>query len=333
MRFANFKYITGFWFIFLLMLFYIRAYIHKKRLLQAFFDEKNAPNLISEVNFKRQKIKMAILVLGLSLSILVLMQPQWGYKWQETKQAGIDILFAVDVSKSMLAEDIKPNRFTRSKLAVKDFVHSKHGDRVGLIAFAGSAYLQCPFTNDYSGFMLALDSLSTDTIPRGGTSISSAIKEAISAYDVLDINDKILILITDGEDHEEEALFYAKQAKEKGINIFCIGIGSSEGELIPIMDADGRKTFLRDNEGNVVKSRLNEDLLKQIAFIANGIYVRASGTEFGLDHIYKTRLSALQKTETKEKMKRVYYERFQFPLFAAFLLFIIEALISDKKPS
>ena len=331
MRFESLNYMLGFWVIFFVALFFIRAFKRKNRIMRFFAEKEAIEQLISGVSFKKQKLKMILILAGLLLCVLSLMRPQWGFKWQKTIKSGIDIMFAVDVSKSMLATDIKPDRFTRSKLAVRDLVPKLKGDRVGLIAFAGSAYLQCPFTADYSGFMLALDALDTGTIPRGGTSISSAIKTALDTYKNFYVNDKVLILITDGEDHDADTLKLAEQAKNEGITIFCVGIGTTEGELIPIVDLSGKKTFLRDREQNAVKTRLNENILKRISLMTGGIYVRSSGANFGLEHIYNERLSKMRKTDRETNMSKIYYERYQIPLSAAFLMFIIAAFISDKK--
>jgi Ca-activated chloride channel homolog len=331
MRFGSADYIYGLWAVFAVALFFIWAFRRKMRIMRLFAEKEALGELLREVSFKRQKLKIILILAGLSLCVFALMRPQWGFKWEETVKSGIDIMLAVDVSKSMLATDIKPDRFTRSKLAIRDFVSGLKGDRVGLIAFAGSAYIQCPFTTDYNGFMLALDMLDTDIIPRPGTSISSAIKTALDAYKDLPAGDKVLILITDGEDHDAHTLKLAGQAKDKGITIFCIGIGTSAGELIPVVDTEGKRTFLRDRSQNAVKTRLNEDILKSISLMTGGTYVRSSGADFGLGHVYDERLSMMRKTDRDARMNREYHERYQIPLFTAFLIFITAVFISDKK--
>jgi len=259
------------------------------------------------------------------------MRPQWGFKWQEVNQQGLDILIAIDTSKSMLATDVKPNRLEKSKLAVKDLLKKLKGDRAGLIAFSGTAFLQCPLTSDYNGFMLALDDLNATSIPRGGTSISSAIKVAIDSYEGDQKKYKVLILITDGEDHEGNPVKTAEEAAKKNIRIFCIGIGTTEGDLIQIADNSGKRTFLKDNSGNIVKTSLNETVLKQIAVAANGMYVRSSGTDFGLDVIYDKKLSAMERRDLKARMDKVYYERFQIPLTIALIFLLLEMVITNKK--
>ena len=186
-------------------------------------------------------------------------------------------------------------------------------------------------TVDYNGFMLALNDLSVDTIPRGGTSISSAIEEAVKSYEGGQKEHKALIIITDGEDHEGDPVKLAREAQADGIKIFCIGIGTSEGELIRVADETGKKSFLKDREGNVVKSRLNENALKEISLITGGAYIRSSGGQFGLDVIYDDKLSKMEKREIKAQMSKLHHERFQIPLAVAPLLVMIEPFISDRK--
>lgn len=331
MRFAQSYYTFGFWIVLGLALFFIWALRSKKRAMRKFAEDKLLDEIAASVNFKRQTMKSLGIIVVLILSVLALMRPQWGFQWQEVKRKGLDILIAIDVSKSMLATDVKPNRLERSKLAVKDLLKKLKGDRVGLIAFAGSAFLQCPLTVDYDGFLLALNDLSTDTIPRAGTSISSAIKKAIFSYEGGQKKYRVLVIITDGEDHEGNPIKLTQAAKKEGIKIFCIGIGTVEGELIQLIDETGKRIFLKDRQGNVVKSRLNEGVLQKIALTCGGIYVRSSGAEFGLDYIYEEKLTPLEKREIKAQMSKFYHERFQIPLALALVLLIIEPFISDKK--
>lgn len=331
MRFAQGYYGLGFWIVLALALFFIRAIGSKRRAMRRFAEARLLEEIAASVSFKRQFVKFMVLLSVLVFGILALMRPQWGFRWQEVKSKGLDILIAIDVSKSMLAGDVKPNRLERSKLAVKDLIKKLRGDRIGLIAFSGTAFLQCPLTVDYDGFLLALNDLSVDTIPRGGTSISSAIKKAISGYEGGQKKYKVLVIISDGEDHEGNPVIYAREAKRENIEIFCIGIGTAEGELLQVTGEAGKRTFMKDKEGNVVKSRLNEEALQKITLITGGTYVRASGAEFGLDLIYEERLSKMERRELKAQMSKLYYERFQLPLAFALILLIIEPFISDKK--
>ena len=331
MRFVHSHYAYAFWLVLVIVLFFTLVYRNKKAAMRKFAKGATLREISLSVNFKRQIIKAIIFIFALSLCVLSLMRPQWGFKWQEVKRKGLDILIAIDTSKSMLATDVKPNRLERSKLAVRDLVKKLKGDRIGLIAFAGTAYLQCPLTIDYGGFLLALNDISASTIPRGGTSISSAISVALKGKGVHPKEDKALIIITDGEDHEGDPEKTAQKANTEGVRIFCVGIGTKEGDLIQVVDEYGKRVFLKDEAGNMVKSRLNEDALRKIAFITGGTYVRSSGAEFGLDLIYDERLSRMEKKEIKAEMSKVYYERFQIPLWIALMLLFIEPFISDRK--
>jgi Ca-activated chloride channel family protein len=231
----------------------------------------------------------------------------------------------------MLATDVKPDRLERSKFAVKDLVKKLSGDRVGLIAFSGTAFLQCPLTIDYNGFLLALDDLTTATIPRPGTAITAAIREAINVLKGPDTKYKVLVIITDGEDLEGDALKAAKDAADLGIKIYCIGVGTTEGELIPAVGRDGARGYLADKRGNVVKTKLNEDILKQVAISTGGSYVRATQGEFGLVLLYDKSISKLEKRDIDAKMRKQYQERYQYFLALALILLFLEPLIPERK--
>lgn len=279
----------------------------------------------------RKKIKDIMMITAILFMMLALIRPQWGFKWQEVKRQGLDILIAIDTSNSMLAEDVKPNRIERAKLAVKDFIKKIRGDRIGLIAFSGTAFLQCPLTADYAGFLLTLQDVDVDTIPVGGTSISKAIYTALKSYEGGKGKYKILIVITDGEDLEGGVDEAIERAKQDNVMISCVGIGTPEGELIPLKGEEGKKGFLRDAEGNVVKTRLDEETMKKIALSTGGVYVRSTGAEFGLDLIYEEKLSKLEKQDIESKMEKQYNERFQLPLALAFVLLLLEPMLGDRK--
>jgi len=287
MRFANIEAAYLFWVVVALVGFFFWVNAQRQKALENFADKNLLATLLHSFDIRKYRIKQLLLIIVFTLGVFALMRPQWGFKWQGIKRKGLDIFIAVDVSKSMLAEDIKPNRLERTKLALADFVKYLKGDRIGLIAFAGSAFVQCPLTVDYNGFLLSVAALDTNTIPKGGTSISSAIEEAIKSYEGGLKKYKVLIIITDGEDHEGDPLKMAELAQKEGIKIFCIGIGTKEGELIPVIDESGNKSFLKDRNGAVVKTRLDETTLQKIALATGGSYVRASNREFGLDLIYK----------------------------------------------
>jgi Ca-activated chloride channel family protein len=315
----------------LIAIFYIWVMKRRESLMERFAD-KNMLNVIApHASIVRKIWKMALIGMAFLLCIFSLARPQWGFEWQELKRTGLDILVAIDVSKSMLARDVKPNRLERSKLAVKDLVKKLNGDRIGLIAFAGTAFLQCPLTIDYNGFLLTLDDLNTETIPRPGTSISGAIREAVDTLKGADKKFKVLVLITDGEELEGSAMNAAAEAAQQGVRIYCVGVGSADGELIPAIDEQGQKAYLADKQGQVVKTRLNEELLKRVAVATGGSYVHATQSDFGLILLYDKVISKLEKRELESKMKRNYKERYQIFLALAVALLLLESLFSERK--
>ncbi len=305
-------YLHGLWFLplvaFGLYFLYQRRSVLTDRFVQ---NELLSPKLKADSRRFWQRKAIALVVL-LAFACIALARPQWGYKIEDVKRQGVDILIAVDVSKSMLTQDVKPSRLERTKLEIKDLLKKLKGDRVGLIAFAGTAFLVCPLTNDYNGFFLSLNDLSTDTIPRGGTDISSAITEAEKAYKGSKGHYKSLVIITDGEDLEGELLSSAKKAKELNMKIYTVGMGTAAGDLIQIPDENGGVQYLKDAQGNYVKSRLNENVLQQIAYLTSGAYVRSSGAQFGLDYLYQEQISKLDKTDVEQRKEKKYYERFQW---------------------
>ncbi len=314
----------------LIIVFFIATFRSRVRALEHFADRMLLEELLKGVSMRRKKIKAYLLAFSVILLLAALLRPQWGFQWQEVKRQGLDIVIALDTSKSMLARDVLPNRLERSKLAIKDFAGKLSGDRLGLVAFAGSAFIACPLTVDYGGFLLALDDIDVTTIPRGGTAIASAIREGIQAYRGQSSKQKILILITDGEDHEHDPLAAARQAKQEGITIYCIGIGTQEGDLITVED-NHERIYVKDSSGNAVKSRLNEDVLQKIALETGGAHIRATSAEFGLDVLYKQKFAGFQKQEFKGKLRKRYFERFQIPLALAIVCIMAEVFISEKR--
>ena len=331
MRFASPGLAVFLWIIPLLAGFFSVALSRRRRVMKSFAEEPLLKEISGSQGEGRIKLRNVLIVVAFSLMLIGLIRPQWGFRWQEVKKMGLDIVVALDVSNSMLAEDIKPNRIDRSKMAIKDLVRKLKGDRIALIAFSGTAFLQCPLTLDYNGFLLALDDVDALTIPVGGTSISNAIWKAIETFKDTSGDEKVLIIVSDGEDHEGGIDGVIAQARAKGLKIFTLGIGSQEGELTPIPGERGRRGFLKDSEGKVVRSRLNESMMQKIALETGGMYVRATGAQFGLDLMYQEELSKMQKQEFKAEMEKRYTERFQIPLGVAFLLLALEPFISNKK--
>jgi Ca-activated chloride channel family protein len=326
MRFADPQFLLLFWLVALTALALVWLERRRKKAMTRFAESVVLDEITRQVNWNGYRWKAMLFIAALALSVVALARPQWGFEWQEVKRKGLDILIALDVSKSMLTQDVKPSRLERTKLALKDFLKKLNGDRIGLVAFSGKAFLACPLTVDYNGFMLSLEDLDVRSVPRGGTNIAEAIREAIKEYDQTPSQYKAVIVLTDGENLEGVPLAAAKAAKEKGIKIYTIGIGTKEGDLIRVPDVFGDNAFLKDGNGNFVKSRLNEKLLQEIALTTGGAYIRAGGAQFGLDLLYDRELSKMEKREFDSKMERRYFDRFQIPLFIVLLLLIGESL-------
>jgi Ca-activated chloride channel homolog len=302
----------------------------RQRLLTQFIQARLLPTLTVGISARRQKIRAGCLVLAVICLIVALARPQWGFDWQEMRLRGLDIVVAVDTSKSMLAEDIAPNRLARAKLAALELMQRARADRLGLVAFAGSAFLQCPLTIDDSAFRQSVEALNVNIIPQGGTAIAEAIETALTAFKEGD-NYKVLVLFTDGEDHDSGAVEAAEKAAKEGMRIFTIGIGTTEGELLRIKDAQGASDYVRDPQGNVVKSHLNEELLRKIAGATEGgFYLPLRGAK-AIDTLYDQGLAKLPKSEHQQKFVRQYHERYHWPLAVAIVLLLVEMLFPERK--
>ena len=314
----------------LLVVFFWWSLRERRRLMLQFIEARLLPGLVSGVSPARQKLRYALLIAAVALVIVTLTRPQWGFTWEESKQKGLDIVVAIDTSKSMLAEDITPNRLQRAKLAALDLMQQAKSDRLGLVAFAGGAFLQCPLTIDDNAFRQSVEALDVNIIPQGGTALAEAIKTANEAYKEGD-NFKVLVIFTDGEDNDENALAAAEAAAKDGMKIFTVGIGTTEGEILRLKDAKGRTDYIRDGEGNVVKSRLNEALLQQIAGATEGgFYLPLRGAKT-IDTLYEKGLAPLPKSEGQEKLVKRFHERYHWPLAAAIVLLLVEMLWPERR--
>jgi Ca-activated chloride channel family protein len=275
-------------------------------------------------------MRFAFLILAVVALIIALAQPQHGYDLQEVEQNGLDIVVAIDTSKSMLATDIAPDRLERAKLAALELMQTAKTDRLGLVAFAGDAFLECPLTIDNTAFQQGVQTLDVNSIPEGGTAIANAIDTALTAFKE-NGHHKVLVLFTDGEDNvdETQALASAQNAAKAGLKIFTIGIGTAAGDLIRMTDANGNSDYVRDENGNVVKSHLNESLLQQIATASGGFYLPLRGADT-MDTLYERGLAPLPKSEGKEKLIRRYHEQFQWPLIIAILFLLAEIFLPER---
>ena len=313
----------------LLAAFLVWAWRTKERLIAQFVQSRLLAQLTVGVSKTRQKVRLGLLVAAVALAVLAMARPQWGFTWEEVSQKGLDIVVAIDTSRSMLAADIPPNRLERAKFAAMDLMKLAKNDRLGLVAFAGSSFLQCPLTLDEEAFRQGVTALDVNIIPQGGTAIAETIQTALSAFKDGD-NHKILVLFTDGEDHEDGVMEAAKAASAKGLRIFTIGIGSAAGELIRVPDAKGKLDFLKDESGNVVKSKLNETLLQQIAGAAGGFYLPLRGANT-MDLLYERGLAPLPKGEFNAKLMQRHHERFYWPLGIAIVLLITEMFLTERQ--
>jgi len=303
----------------------------RREMLKRFASEHLLGVLTASVSPLRRSLKRWLTIAGVGLCFLALAQPQFGFHWEEVRRNGIDILFAVDTSRSMLAQDVNPDRLTRARMAVMDLMAKLQGDRVGLIAFAGTSFLQCPLTLDYDAFRQSLDALDTHLIPKGGTNLASAIQEAEKAYSLGGMHHKILILLTDGEDLEASGIAAARDAAQHGVKIFPVGVGTATGELIPIRNQAGGAEFLKDENGQAVKSRLDENTLRQIAGATGGLYQPLGQQGQGLEAIYEQGLAAIPKKALSSRMTQVYINRFQWPLALGILCLMIEWLLGERR--
>jgi len=288
-----------------------------------FVDAGLAARLTPHLDRRPSRWRAWLRIAALLCLVVALAGPKWGFQWQEMKREGLDIIVALDTSRSMLATDVKPNRLERAKLAVLDLLPLLQGDRIGLVPFAGTAFLECPLTLDYGAFARSLRGTEVGIIPRGGTAMARAIDAALDGFEARQGKHEALILITDGEDHEGDAKAAAARAKELGVRIFTVGIGTPEGELLPL----GPDGYVKDRAGQVVKSRLAEDPLKAIALATGGAYVQGLGPSLGLDQVFRDHIATMERREVASALQRRAEERFQWPLAAALLLLAVEALV------
>jgi len=313
-----------------LTVFYGWAWRKKRWLISQFVQSRLLANLTVGVSATRQKIRMGLLLSAVALLLVVLARPQWGFDWEEARQRGLDILVALDTSKSMLARDIVPNRLQRAKLAALDLLKQARTDRVGLVAFAGTAFLQCPLSLDDEAFRQSVEALDVSIMPQGGTAFAEAIQTARRAFKEKDENHKVLVLFSDGEDHDGNAVDAAKDAAKEGIRIFTVGVGTAKGEVLRVPDSKGGMDFMRDENGQAVSSRLNEPLLREIAQATGGFYMLLSGGET-MKVLYERGLAPLPKAEFSAKQVQRWHERFQWFLGATLVLLLVEMLLPERK--
>ena len=314
----------------LLILVYLWVRRWKVRALQALGHQRTVRQMIPEVSFSRLGIKFVFYLLAFASLILAAANPQIGTKVEEGKRSGSDLMILLDVSNSMLAGDLAPNRLENAKRAISQLIDQMKADRIGIIIFAGEAYVQLPITTDYAAAKLFLSNISTDIVPTQGTAIGAAIEMGMRSFSQVTGTSKAMILMTDGENHEDDAVSAAKRAAANGTTIHVIGLGSEQGAPMPVFQDGNPVGFRKDEKGEVVISKLNENMCKEVSMAGNGMYVRASNANSGLGMV----MGEVEKMEKKtydSKVFKSYEDRFQVFLGLAFLLLLIEFCISAKK--
>lgn len=331
LRFENPQYLYWLLVLPVMVAVYVLIRLWNKKQFERFASLKLREYLVPMFSPTRANTKFILFTLIIALLIIGAANLQSGSKMEKVKREGIDIFLCVDISNSMHAEDIAPNRLERSKQAIYKLISKLGGDRIGVIVFAGNAYVQLPITTDYSAAKMFLSTVDTDLIPTQGTEIGRAIELAVKSFGESE-NSKAIVIISDGEDHENgDAVKAAQEAAKNGIKIYTIGMGLDEGAPIPLYNQYGKRTgYKKDKDGNIVITKLDDHILRQIAEIGDGIYVRASNSNVGLDKIYDD-ISLAKKSEIESKMFTDYEDRFQWFIGAAIILIIIEILISSGK--
>ena len=301
----------------------------RRRALSQIVDPAMIPALAPNWNPARAKARLVLRLLALALLVLALARPQWGFHWEEVRRTGLDLMVVLDTSRSMMASDIKPTRLQQAKWGVRDLLRNLRGDRVGLVPFAGASILQCPLTIDYAAFTMTLDDVYSGIIPRGGTALEQALRTAIAAFPADGAADRVVLLVTDGEDHEGDPLALLPELKEKNIRVYTIGIGTLEGEMVPA--GDGQGAYFKDRQGQVVKTALKEDVLQKLALGTGGTYVRSAPGDTGLERVFNESINSLKRSEQETRAAKIYEERFPWAIAAALFLLAWEALLCDRK--
>jgi Ca-activated chloride channel family protein len=331
MTFGAPEWLWGLLLIPLLIALFMRAEHRGLQRLQQFVSARLLPQLAGTVNRRRRIIRFGLLLLGLALAITSLAQPRWGYTFEDVKRKGLDLLIAVDTSRSMLSNDVQPNRLDRVKLAIQDLIDELQGDRVGLIAFAGRAFLQAPLTIDYDAVIEAVNDLDTKTIPEGGTNISSAITLATQSFGKSAMGNRALIIFTDGEELSGDAVKTAKAAADAGVRIFTIGVGTPQGSLIPVTSDNGETSFVKDINGQVVKSKLDDKRLRELAEATGGFYLHLENGPRTMQQVQSEGLTKMQAAEMDVRLSRRPIERYEWPLGAALIALALSILIPERK--
>ena len=326
-RFANPEFLYLLFILPVLLAVYVYAYLQKRKAIKRLGNPEILSQLMPEVSPKRQFLKFWFIFGAVAAIIFVIAGPQFGSKLETVKRQGVEIMVCLDVSNSMLAEDVSPNRLEKSKQMLSKLTDGFTDDKVGLIVFAGDAFTQLPITSDYISAKMFLTSINPSMVSAQGTSIGAAINLAARSFTPNETSDKTIVLITDGENHEDDAIGAASAAAEKGIHVNIVGIDLPKGGPIPLQ---GTNNYMKDKDGNVVITMLNEQMCQEIAAAGKGMYVRADNTNSALKALQKE-IDKMKKTELDSKVYSEYDEQFQLVAWIALFLLIVELLIFDRK--
>ena len=326
-RFANPEFLYLLFILPVLLAVYVYAYLQKRKAIKRLGNPEILSQLMPEVSPKRQFLKFWFIFGAVAAIIFVIAGPQFGSKLETVKRQGVEIMVCLDVSNSMLAEDVSPNRLEKSKQMLSKLTDGFTDDKVGLIVFAGDAFTQLPITSDYISAKMFLTSINPSMVSAQGTSIGAAINLAARSFTPNETSDKTIVLITDGENHEDDAIGAASAAAEKGIHVNIVGIGLPKGGPIPLQ---GTNNYMKDKDGNVVITMLNEQMCQEIAAAGKGMYVRADNTNSALKAL-QNEIDKMKKTELDSKVYSEYDEQFQLVAWIALFLLIVELLIFDRK--
>ena len=328
-RFGNIEYLWGLLIIPLLTVIFIGSRISRKKALRRYGNEAILQELMPYSSKNRPVFKFIVLMLVLAFFITGMARPQFGSKLKKVKREGVELIIALDVSNSMMAEDIQPNRLERAVRAISRLIDKLKDDKIGLIVFAGDAYTQLPITSDYNSAKLFLNSVNTQIVPKQGTAIGAAVNLAVRSFSPNGVANKAIVVITDGENHEDDPISAAKSAIDNGIVVHAIGMGLPQGSPIPIL-VNGQKDYMKDRSGNVVITKLDETMLEKIAAAGNGIYVRANNTEIGLNTLFDE-INKMEKEEMESRIYSEYDDQFQYLFAAGLLLILFEFIILERK--
>jgi Ca-activated chloride channel family protein len=333
MHLADPQFLHLLWLLPFLTIFYIWSFRQKRKALLRFAEADLIGQLVRGVGAWKQKLKVAAFLLFLLFTLFALVRPQWGTKLETVRRTGVDIVVALDTSLSMETQDVVPGRLEKAKHEIRALIDALQGDRVGLVVFAGTSLVNCPLTIDQNAVKLFLDVIDTQAIPRPGSNIGDAIRRGIQAFDTRDQRHRVMVLVTDGESLEGDPQAAAEEAKQAGVVIYSIGVGTAGGEPIPLRDERGNVTgYKKDETGSVVVSRLDEETLRQVSGTTGGQYYRATPAEEEVEKIVQA-VSGMDKKEFESKVYLTYVDRFQIPLGIGLFFIFVESLISDAKSS